>query len=291
MSIRDRLTDGMPAPTPAEARLLQALLADYPLGGIGTASALARKAGVSDPTVTRFVAKLGFAGFADFQAALLAEVEAGLHSPLLMMGAKRAASRTDHPARAFFRSVAGQLADYADNVSPAVFDPVAELLLTAPGRVHLLGGRFSRHLAGILAAYLGQFRDGVADLGPCSAESVDRLADMGKRDVLVVFDYRRYQSDVVTLALQAAAQGAKVVLFTDPWLSPVARVASHVVVAPVEIDSPFDSQVTPLAQLEALAHLMISRASPRLQARMERIEAIRHANRVTIDEPAGKATS
>ncbi|MFZ2869047.1 MurR/RpiR family transcriptional regulator [Zavarzinia sp.] len=288
MNIRDRLTGGMPAPTPAETRLSQALLTDYPLGGIGTASALARKAGVSDPTVTRFVAKLGFANFADFQAALLAEVEAGLHSPLLMMGAKRGSAEADHPARAFFRSAARQLGDYADRFTPAVFDPVADLLLKAPGRIHLLGGRFSRHLASILAAYLSQFRDGVIDIGPCSSESVDRLADMGKRDVLVVFDYRRYQGDVVELALQAAGLGVKIVLFTDPWMSPVARHAAHVIVAPVEIDSPFDSQITALAQVEVLGHLMISRDSQRPRARMERIERIRRANRVTLDGPAGK---
>ncbi|PWR18151.1 MurR/RpiR family transcriptional regulator [Zavarzinia aquatilis] len=285
MTIRERLAE-LTAPTPAEAKLLQVLLADYPLGGIGTASGLARKAGVSDPTVTRFVAKLGFAGFADFQAGLLAEVEASLHSPLLMMAAKAADKTPTDPLRAFLSSAARQLADYADKASPAVFDPLVELLSQAPGRIYLLGGRFSRHLASILATYLVHFREGAVDLGPCSSETVDRLADMGRADVLVVFDYRRYQSDVVDIALQAAEQGARVVLFTDPWLSPIAKAAAHVVVAPVELDSPFDSQVTALAQVEALGHLMISRAGPRLQARMERVERLRHANRVTLDGPA-----
>lgn len=286
MTIRDRLGE-MAAPTPAEAKLLQVLLADYPLGGIGTASSLARRAGVSDPTVTRFVAKLGFSGFAAFQAGLLAEVEASLHSPLLMMAAKAADQAPVPPLRAFLASAARQLADYADTASPAVFDPLVELLVQAPGRIYLLGGRFSRHLASILATYLVHFREGTTDLGPCSSETVDRLADMGRADVLVVFDYRRYQSDVVDFALQAAEQGARVVLFTDPWLSPIAKVAAHVVVAPVELDSPFDSQITAVAQVEAIGHLMISRANPRLQARMERVERLRRANRVTLDSPAG----
>lgn len=290
MSIRERLTSGLAAPTPAEAKLLQVLLADYPLGGIGTASSLARKAGVSDPTVTRFVAKLGFDGFAAFQAGLLAEVEASLHSPLLMMAAKRGDKIPAHPLQSFLASAARQLADYADKASPAVFDPLVDLLLQAPGRVYLLGGRFSRHLASILATYLVHFREGTVDLGPCSSETVDRLADMGRSDVLAVFDYRRYQTDVVDLALQAAEQGARVVLFTDPWLSPIAKVAAHVVVAPVELDSPFDSQITAIAQVEALGHLMISRASPRLQARMEKVERLRRLNRVTMDSATGRAS-
>lgn len=283
MRIRDRLTDGLPAPTPAEARLLQVLLADYPLGGIGTAASLAKKAGVSDPTVTRFVAKLGFAGFADFQAALLAEVEASLHSPLLMMEAKRTLPVQEDPVRATLRSAARQLADFADRMSPAVFEQAASLLLEAPGRIYLLGGRFSRHLAAILAAYMNLFREGVVDLGTCSSETVDRLADMGRRDVLVVFDYRRYQADVVAVATQAAARGIKLVLFTDPWMSPIAPAALHVLVAPTEVDSPFDTQLPPLAQVEALATLMISRAGVKTQQRMEQIEQARQIGNVTLD--------
>lgn len=81
LRLRDVLTKAGLALTPSEARIVQVLLSDYPFSGFGTATSLARKAGVSDPTVTRLVAKLGFDGFQDFQAKLLAEVEAHLHSP------------------------------------------------------------------------------------------------------------------------------------------------------------------------------------------------------------------
>jgi DNA-binding MurR/RpiR family transcriptional regulator len=39
------------------------------------------------------------------------------------------------------------------------------------------------------------------------------LLDIGKRDVLLVFDVRRYQHDVITFAETASNQGAKVILF------------------------------------------------------------------------------
>ncbi|MDF0752850.1 MurR/RpiR family transcriptional regulator, partial [Marinobacter sp. 71-i] len=72
---------------------------------LGSASSLARRAGVSDPTVVRLAVKLGYEGYPDFQAKLLAEVEARLHSPLLMMEAKRPSGSEDNPILAYLASV------------------------------------------------------------------------------------------------------------------------------------------------------------------------------------------
>ena len=55
----------------------------------------------------------------------------------------------------------------------------------------------------------------------------DALVDMGKRDVLIIFDIRRYQESLSAFAKLAAGLGVTVILFTDQWLSPIARVAKH----------------------------------------------------------------
>ena len=44
--------------TPAEMRVVQVLLEEYPIAGLGTVASLAKRAGVSDPTVVRLVLKL-----------------------------------------------------------------------------------------------------------------------------------------------------------------------------------------------------------------------------------------
>ena len=60
------------------------------------------------------------------------------------------------------------------------------------------------------------------------------MDQLRKGDVLVVFDYRRYQADTIESARVAAAQGCAVVVFTDPWLSPAANCARQVLVTSVE---------------------------------------------------------
>ena len=70
--------------TPAERRVVRALMADYPVAGLGPVAKLAAAAGVSAPTVVRLVTKLSFEGYADFQQSLKSEVSARLSSPLEM---------------------------------------------------------------------------------------------------------------------------------------------------------------------------------------------------------------
>lgn len=283
MAIRDLLMREGLSLTPSEEKIVRLLLAEYPTSGLGTATSLARRAGVSDPTVVRLVMKLGFEGFADFQAKLLAEVEARLHSPLLMMESKRSSVSSDSAILAYMDSVGEALHKSAGATPLQSYDRAARLLMEARGEIVLLGGRFSRHVAGMFAGYLVQFRPGVRDLGTLSAQAFDTLADLGRKDVLVVFDYRRYQLDVVAFARQAAARGVRILLFTDQWMSPVAEHAEVTVVSTLEVASPYDTLVPALAQMEALVAKILSTLGEEARARIERLEEVRHANDVTLD--------
>lgn len=286
MSIRDLLLHGESALTPSEEKIVQVLLTDYPTAGLGSATSLARRAGVSDPTVVRLAMKLGFEGFPAFQQALLAEVEARLQSPLHMMEAKRShlgASGKEGPAISYLRSAADCMGKAAGSAPPGTYERAARLILETRGQVVLLGGRFSLHIAGMLAGYLAQFRSGIRPVGTLSPHRFDLLVDMGKRDLLVVFDYRRYQLDVIAFAEQAAARGVRVLLFTDPWLSPIAQHAEVTLVSPVEVNSPYDTMAPAVAQMEALVAQMLAAMDEPTRARIEELEQIRLQANITLD--------
>ncbi|QCK84490.1 MurR/RpiR family transcriptional regulator [Phreatobacter aquaticus] len=282
MTIRDTLTDPALRLTPAERRLARAILANYPVAGLGTVAALASRAEVSDPTVVRFAAKLGFPSFVAFQETLLGEVEQRLHSPLMMMEVRRGVPEGSHPLVAYARAVADRLAADNDGLTPGEFDRAIEMLATARGRILLLGGRFSGFLAGILEAHLHQLRPSTILLAGPGADLVDRLADISSRDTLIVFDYRRYQTDIVAFAAQAKARGAQMILFTDHWGSPIADQADVVLGAAVEAPSLFDTMVPALAQVEALATRLAERLGKPALQRIETIERIRSENSITV---------
>jgi DNA-binding MurR/RpiR family transcriptional regulator len=283
MTIKDLLMRGDLALTPSEEKIVRLLLTDYPTSGLGTATRLARRAGVSDPTVVRLVMKLGFEGFAGFQARLLAEVEERLQSPLLMMETKRSSRAEKGAVASYLDSASAAVEKSLTTTPPQSFERAAKLIMEAKGSVVLLGGRYSRHLAGLLSGYLAQLRPGVMDLGLLSVASFDTLADLGKTDVLIVFDYRRYQRDVISYAEQAAERKVRIVLFTDQWSSPIAEHAEVAVVSPTEVASPYDTLAAPLAQMEALVALIVASLDDRSRGRIEALEKVREVNAVTLD--------
>lgn len=286
MRIRDLLTQDGLGLTPAETKIVQILLTDYPVAGLGTATALAKRAGVSDPTVIRLTTKLGFEGFPAFQARLLAEVESGLQSPLMMMEAKRPAAKGRSVAEAYLRSAADATVATADMTVPQAYERAVQLIMEAKGRVLVLGGRFSRFVSGMLASYLIQLRPDVTCLDSLSAASFDTLIDLGEHDTLVVFDYRRYQRDVISFAEQAAGRGARLVLFTDPFRSPIASKAKVVIVGRMEVNSPYDSLAPAVAQIEALIAHIVADESRVQRARVQELDRIRAANAVTVESAA-----
>ena len=93
--------------------------------------------------------------------------------------------------------------------------------------------------------------------------------------MLVVFDYRRYQTDTIESARVAASRGCQVILFTDPWLSPASAFARQVLVTSVETVGPFDSLVGAMAVVEAVIAAVLRKLGARAEARMQSLERLR----------------
>src|SRR3989449_2709351 len=208
--------------SPAERRLARALLASYPIAGLESVARFAERAAVSPPTVTRFIAKLGFRGYPEFQENLRDEVQARLSSPLehyreepkRESAVKTALDVATHNLKATI-----ELLSHRDVVE------TVELLADGRRRVFVLGGRVSAPLARYLAAQLHLLRPGIGLVDAERSAPAQQLIDMRRTDLLVVFDYRRDQPDTIDRARVPAAPGCDVVLFPDPWPSPPAAFA------------------------------------------------------------------
>ena len=286
MTIRDRLTDGSVQLTRSDLKVARALLADYPTAGLNTVAQLAALAEVSGPTVVRFVSRLGFDGFPNFQKTLLGEVQARMNSPLAMIDAgKASAVPQEQMYQEVIRSCIAMLETTSGMVPAADFEAAARLLTDPTLRLHFIGGRFSGYLAGMLWQHLRQLRADCQMVSGNQSDRVDSLIDIGRRDLIIAFDYRRYQIDTIQFVATGAERGAQVILFTDPWASPLTRCAKVVLTAPVEGPSPFDTMVPALAQVEALIAAIATRLSAISRARIADIEALRGLSGITEDQP------
>jgi DNA-binding MurR/RpiR family transcriptional regulator len=258
--------------SPAERRLARVLLASYPIAGLESVARFAERAGVSPPTVTRFITKLGFRGYPEFQEKLRHEVQARLSSPL--------ARYRDEPKRDSAINDALEISTHnlratLELLSDRDLKEAVHLLADVRRRVMILGGRVSAPLARYLAGQLHLLRPGIGLVDSERSTPAQQLIDMRKTDVLVVFDYRRYQPDTIDSARVAAAKGCDVILFTDPWLSPASAFARQVLVTSVETVGPFDSLVGAMAVVEAVIAAVLRQLGPRAEARMQSLERLR----------------
>ena len=283
MAIRDRLTDGEIAFTRAELKIVRQLLSNYPAAGLNTVAHLAAAADVSNPTVVRFANKLGFEGYPEFQAALLSEVQERMSSPLSMLDTRKPSLEQENFYQYFLRASIHALEASMQMLPPGDFEAAIDAAADLNMRVHCLGGRFSGFLAGLLWSHMKQLRGETRWINGSQADQVDQLVDLGKRDVLFVYDYRRYQIDTIRFARQAAKQGARIVLFTDRWVSPIAEIATVTLMAPVDTVSPYDTMVPAIAQTEALIAGLTARLANQSRGRIERMEELRRSYAITED--------
>lgn len=263
--------------SPGERKVARALLATYPVAGLETAAELAQRSSVSTPTVVRFVARLGFEGYAAFQRALMREVHAQMGSPLEQYAQREAVPGGDELLPYLAKTLAATVDATFAELPPSELERALELLVAAQTSVHVVGGRFSHVLADYLVAHLQLLRPHVSAVSGTEFARTSLVSDVTRNDVLVVFDYRRYDPATARLAAEFAAAGGCVVLFTDPWLSPVAEVATAVLPSRVESPSPFDALTGAFALVEALITTLTERLGEQGRRRVETTEAIRAA--------------
>lgn len=263
--------------TNAERKAARALLSAYPVAGLETVAELAERAGVSAPTVVRFVSRLGFSGYAAFQRALMHEVHARMGSPLEQYAEKRAVPPGDELLPYVASTFVDATQSSFDAIPSSDFERAVELLCAPRLRIHVVGGRFSHVLADYLVAHLQLLRPGVRTVPGDEFSRVSLVGDVTKDDLLVAFDYRRYDPSTVRLAQEAQRGGARVLLLTDPFLSPISEVSDTVLPTRVDSPSPFDSLVPAFALVEALVAAVTDRLGDQGRRRVERLEGLREA--------------
>lgn len=270
--------------TPTERKPARLLLANYPVVGLEPLASFARRAGVSHPSILRFIAKLGFEGYSGFQAALRAELEARLESPL----ARHHGEGTEPPGSEDFldRFAAAACENIRQSVASlprGEFVKVLGLLGDERKTLYLLGGRFTDPIATYAYMHLRVLRPRVQHVSGPPVSWPEYLLDMDRRAVLLVFDVRRYQHDVVRFAQEAARRRAHVILVTDQWLSPIASAAQHVLAARIQVPSSWDSVAAIVTLLEALIAALNNRKWSRLEDRIRELEERR--SQFESDEP------
>ena len=271
-TIADRIQSGLDNLTRAERQLAHSILENYPASGLGPLSALAKDADVSGPTVLRMVQKLGFKGYPDFQAALREELRAKARNPIAKHDTWTEGAPSGHVLNRITDAVIDNIRHSLAQIEPVAFDDACALISETDRTVYIVGGRISHTIAEYLYLHMQVIRPGVIHVQSTSNTWPHYLLDLKEGDVVVIFDVRRYENNTLKLAEMAHAKGAKIILFTDQWRSPIHALSDICFSSRIVVPSAWDSAVMPMLLIETMISAVQDLCWSDTRTRMEALE-------------------
>ncbi len=256
-----------------QKKIADAVLSSYDRAAYLTAAKLAEFVGVSESTVVRFAAELGFSKYTEFQRAVQELVRIKLTPTQRIEITKQRIGSGDILENVIESDIA-KLRYTLDTLDREVFDRSVDSVLKAK-TIYIAGARSTEPLAKILYYNLSMIFDNVRFINPSSsAEVFEQMYSISEEDCFIAFSFPRYSSKMVNAVKFAKSNNAEVVVFTDSAVSPLAEFASYTITAQSDMASFMDSLVAPLAIVNAMVVEISARCGDKITERFKNLEKI-----------------
>lgn len=272
-----RIREAYAAFSPAESKIADLLLGSPDLMVGFTATELAERAGVSKPTVTRFVSRLGLDGFGEFRRMARETQRLAPGSPLDLL--TRGLDVTEGDLGVL---VAESLRRDVDNLERTYrgldedeLEAVVRRLVEAP-RVVFVDFRKQYSLAYYAGTLFNSIRPDVRTLPVPGTSAADGMLDFGDDDLMVMFPFRRAQRDHAVTAEAAVELGMTLVSVGDRYPNRAAELAEVHLVCQTDGVGVFDSSVAPMSLINLLFTATATRLGVPAQQRLARLEHAHH---------------
>ena len=241
----------MPSFSKGQKRIAQYITSSYDKAAFMTASRLGKMVNVSESTVVRFAAELGFDGYPSMQKALQEMVRNKLTS------VQRIEVTSDRLGDQDVVSMVLQ-ADLesirmtSESLDRQTLSRAVEAILAAR-HIYIVGVRSSAVIATFIGFYFRNMLDNVHLVSSsATSEMIEQMLHVSKGDVVIGISLPRYSSRTVKLLEFARDSGAEVIVITDSLDAPAAKRADHILLAKSDMVSVVDSLVAPMSLVNAL---------------------------------------
>ena len=268
-SVLHIIEDRMSTFSKGQKRIGRYILDHYDQAAFMTASKLGRLTEVSESTVVRFAAELGYDGYPSMQKALQEMARSRLTST------QAAESIYGHDVlSSVLQADIENLRQVALNENRQTFETAVSRIVNAR-RIYILGARSSTHLAGYLHFYMQMMFENVTLVQSTAAgELFEQLFRCGEGDVMIALSFPRYSRDTINAVRFAKSRGVEIVAITDQEQSPVAQMSAAALLAPSEMLSFIDSMSAPLSLINALLVGIATRMGTDVTATFSTLESL-----------------
>lgn len=260
-------------------RIAECIVTHYDKAAFMTASKLGEYVGVSESTVVRFAAALGYDGFPQLQKALQELIRHRLTATqrLEMTGDMGHAQVLNKVLKTDIQNIRTTL----DELDLATFDAVIESILQARN-LYVLGLRASAPLAEFFGHYLNFIFPNVHTVTSGVSDVFEQIARISDEDVLIGISFPRYTSHTVKAMKFAHSRGATLIAITDGPLSPLHAEANLCLMAKSDMASFVDSLAAPISLINALIVALSQRRRTQVTDYFDKMENIWSEYRVYL---------
>ena len=283
------IQEGMPGFSKGQRLIANFILNFYDKAAFMTASKLGTTVNVSESTVVRFAAELGYDGYPAMQKALQEMIRNKLTSIQRIevsedrMGGHDVFSSVMH-------SDMEQIRMTLEEIDRESFQSAVDAIVKAK-RIYVLGVRSSAALVSFMSFYLNLLFGNVTQVTSTAAsEMFEQILHASEGDVVIGISFPRYSLRTVQAMQYAGGKGATVIAITDSHTSPLAEKANHTLIAKSDMASFVDSLVAPLSLINTLL-VAVGRKNPdQLSATFASLEQLWDEYGVYANSPKAQGT-
>lgn len=235
-----------------------------------TTKELSSACGVSEATVVRFAAQLGYSGYAEFLQALRDFVDSGLTLPdrLDLPGMKGPGTDLFH--RVVFEEM-NNLRLFYETIDVNVLTRLVDQLQDSPS-VYVIGSRVSYTFAYYMGWSLTKVRKGVHILKGSDSTAIDWLTNAPEQSLVVIITTSRYPNELIKLGKVARRLQHQLSLITDNALCPVIPFAGLSLVVPSRSIPLIGYPTTIFCIINYLMLELVNRQHPLLKEHQQKLE-------------------
>ena len=267
------IQENMPTFSKGQKKIANFILESYDKAAFMTASRLGKRVGVSESTVVRFAAELGYDGYPDMQKSLQKMIRNRLTSVQRIEVTNDRLGDQDLLSMVL-QSDIEKIRQTLEELDRDAFDRAVDAIVAAR-KIYIIGVRSSAALASFLYFYCNLIFENVALVSAnTSSEIFESLLRVGPGDVVIGVSFPRYSSRTVQAMSFARDRGADTVAITDSEASPLAPICRHTLRARSDMASFVDSLVAPLSLVNALLVAVSQRKNAELSHTFQTLEDI-----------------
>ena len=266
-----RIHELYPNMSKGHKRIAQFITEHYDQAVFMTAAKLGNELGISESTVVRFAAGIGYEGYPEFQKALEDWVKGQLGA-VQKIGVKYGKSTQSEILTSVLTADMEKIQDTMANLDPVAFETAVRIILEAE-HVYVVGLRSCEPLARFLHFYLNMIRENVQLLCTTSVtEMFEQMIRINERDALIGISFPRYSMRTLKAMEFANDRNAKVIAVTDSTHSPMNLYSSCNLFARSDMVSIVDSLVAPLSLINALVVALCLKRPEAVKQNLEMLE-------------------